>query len=205
MGEHSPRRRWRTASQEPMSIRLWPAQHAARQQVAQQLEEPYRVVPADGLHENVDITRGCGTVVHVIGMLVHVEHKDWPPPGKRRRVIGGPLVHQALIPRRKGEDHPSRSATLRFPHRGELRSPAVEATEIPRDRLGKSAGRPSPTAQTVKVYLMQDHRVRRNQLLTLEAIDDEVRRLGKIELSELGLNRIEPLHCTDIVVLVTAY
>src|SRR5262245_57266520 len=115
-------------------------------------------------------------------MLVHIEHNDWSPPGKRRRVIGGPLVQQPLVPRRIGEDHPSRPATLRFPHRGELRSPAVEATEIPRDRFGKSAcGRSSP-AQTVKIYLVQDHRVRSNQLFTLEAIDHEVWRLGEIEV-----------------------
>jgi hypothetical protein len=53
--------------------------------------------------------------------------------------------------------------------------------------------------------LVQDHRVRGNQLFTLEAVDHEVRRLGEIEVSELGPDRIEPLHCADIVVLVVAH
>lgn len=32
------------------------------------------VVPADCLHIDVDIARGRGTIVHVISVLVHVEH-----------------------------------------------------------------------------------------------------------------------------------
>ena len=43
---------------------------------------------------------------------------------------------------------------------------------------------------------VQDHRVARNQLLTLEAVDEEARRLGEIELDELRLDRIEAIDCT---------
>ena len=51
---------------------------------------------------------------------------------------------------------------------------------------------------------MQDHGVRGNQLFALQAVDDEVRRLGKVQIGELGADHIEPLDRADVVVLVMA-
>jgi hypothetical protein len=49
---------------------------------------------------------------------------------------------------------------------------------------------------------VQDHRIHRDQLLTLQAIDEEARRLGEIELDELRLDRIEAIDCAAIVIFV---
>src|SRR5258705_7306133 len=54
----------------------------------------------DSLHEDIDITRRRGTVVHVIGVLVHVEHENRPPAGECRGVGGSPLIDQPLVSRR---------------------------------------------------------------------------------------------------------
>jgi hypothetical protein len=34
------------------------------------------VIPANSFHEDIDAARGRGSVVHVIGMLVHIEHQN---------------------------------------------------------------------------------------------------------------------------------
>src|SRR5260221_1704473 len=66
-----------------------------------------RAVPLDHLHEGVDVGGGLGAVVHVIGVLVHVEHQDRPAAGDRVRAIGRPAVDHALVLRRGGQDGPA--------------------------------------------------------------------------------------------------
>src|SRR5258708_17289622 len=110
-----------------------------------------RVVPPDSLHEDIDITRRRGTVVHVIGVLVHVEHDNRPPARECRGVVGSPLIDQPLVSRRIGEDHPSGSTGLRLAHGGEFGAPAIDAAEVPRNGLGQSAARPAATAPTVEI------------------------------------------------------
>src|SRR5215813_7484416 len=57
------------------------------------------VIPADHIHERIDVHGGLGAIVDVIRMLEHVEREDRAPAGERRRMIGGPLVEQALVAR----------------------------------------------------------------------------------------------------------
>src|SRR5579871_6056140 len=59
----------------------------------------YRV-PADGLHEGVDVFRGGRAVIHGVGVLVHVERQDRPAVGERHRMVGRPGVDQPLVARR---------------------------------------------------------------------------------------------------------
>ena len=82
-----------------------------------------------------------------------------------------------------------------------------QRSRLPKSRAIASASAPlarRAAAEAVEIDLVQDHRIRGDQLLALEAVDDEVRRLGKIEIGELGADRIEPLHRADVVVLVMA-
>ena len=51
---------------------------------------------------------------------------------------------------------------------------------------------------------MQDHRVGGDQLLALEAIDEEVGRGVEVEPGKLLGDEIEPLHRAAVVVLVVA-
>src|SRR3954468_10846729 len=56
--------------------------------------EFHGILPGNRLHEDIDIFCGGGAVVHVIGVLVHVEHHRRAAAGERRGVIGGPLIDQ---------------------------------------------------------------------------------------------------------------
>jgi hypothetical protein len=55
-----------------------------------------RVIPADHVHEGVHIRACSRAVIDVIGVLIHVEREDRLATGERRRVVGGPLIYEAL-------------------------------------------------------------------------------------------------------------
>src|SRR5260370_30067521 len=55
-----------------------------------------RIIPADNLHEGVDIGGSSRAVIDVIGVLVHVGRKNRPSARERRRMVRSPLVHKAL-------------------------------------------------------------------------------------------------------------
>ena len=59
-------------------------------------------------------------------------------------------------------------------------------------------------AEPVEEELVQDHRVGGDQLLALEAIDQEARRGREIEPGELLLDEVQALHRAAVVVLVMA-
>src|SRR6202008_3707811 len=61
--------------------------------------EAVGVGPADRPHESVDIVAGLGAVIHLIGVLVHIEHEDRLAAGKRRRMVGRPGVDETLVAR----------------------------------------------------------------------------------------------------------
>src|SRR6185312_10138881 len=48
---------------------------------------PRRPLPADRFHVGIDIGGGLRAEIHVIGMLVHVEHEDRPAAGKCGRMV----------------------------------------------------------------------------------------------------------------------
>jgi hypothetical protein len=51
---------------------------------------------------------------------------------------------------------------------------------------------------------VQDHRIHGDELLALQAVDDEIRRLREVELGELRGDGVEPLHRAPVIVLVVA-
>ena len=75
------------------------------------------VIPIDGLHEGVDIRTSLGTIVHVIGVFVHVERNHRLAAGDGIRVIGRPLIDQSLVVRRIGQQHPTGTTAFRLTHR----------------------------------------------------------------------------------------
>jgi hypothetical protein len=141
----------------------------------------------------------------VIGVLVHIEHQHRSATGQRRGVIRRPLVDEALVARRVGQDYPAGAAAFCLAHRGKFSAPTVEAAEIADDGLRQRATRTGATTEPVEIYLMQDHRVRSDQLFTLQAVDHEVRRFGEIELGQLRADRVEALHGANVVIFIMAH
>src|SRR6266436_1238241 len=90
-------------------------------------------------------------------------------------------------------------------HRGKFRAPAFEAAEIAGDSLRQRAARTGTTTEPVEIYFVQDHRVRSDQLFTLQAVDHEIRRFGEIELGQLRADRVEALYGANVVVFIMAH
>jgi len=161
--------------------------------------------PIDVGHEGIDIRSGGRAEVQVVGVLEHVECEDRNTARHRIRVIGGPLVHQRSLARKEGQQHPARAPTERFAHRDELRAPAVDASEVRVERQGHRRHHgPTVRAQRVEVQLVQQHRVRRDELFTLQAVELEAGRGGEVDRRKLGADDIQPLHGAGVVVGVVA-
>src|SRR5215469_3973080 len=62
--------------------------------------ELHRRIPAYRAHEGIDIGGRLGAVIHVIGVLIHVEREDRPSAREVRRVIRGPAIDEAMVARR---------------------------------------------------------------------------------------------------------
>jgi hypothetical protein len=75
---------------------------------------------------------------------------------------------------------------------------------VARDRRFKRLSRYTLVAKPVEKQLVQDHGVRGDQLLALEAIDEKIRSRVEVETRELLGDEIEPLHSAAVVVLVVA-
>src|SRR6266446_3266932 len=99
--------------------------------------------PADRLHEGVNVFAGLGAVIHVIGVLVHIEREDRLPTGECGRVVGSPSVDQTLIVGAPGQQYPAGTATFGLAHRDEFGAPAIHAAEVARDRLCERRSRPA--------------------------------------------------------------
>src|SRR5438105_9804406 len=97
------------------------------------------VRPINRGHERVDIGGRSCSVIHVIRVLVHIECQDRASAGERRRVVHRPLIDKLAIARRPGEQHPTRTAALRFAHSREFGSPAIEGPEIADERVAHLA------------------------------------------------------------------
>jgi molybdate/tungstate transport system ATP-binding protein len=72
------------------------------------------IVPVDGFHESIDVAARLCAIVHVIGMLVHIERNNRPAAGNRIGMIGRPLIDQSFVMRRIHQQHPTGAATFRL-------------------------------------------------------------------------------------------
>src|SRR5262249_9414660 len=168
------------------------------------LMEPGDVRPVDVLHERVDVLRCRGAVVQVVRVLVHVERQDRRRARYAVRVVSRPLVHQFAVAVQVREKHPSRAPAHRLAHGDELGPPAVDAPKVARERLAERAIGFALSAETVKVQLVKDHRVHRDELFALEPVDHEDGRLRDVEVSELCRDGVEAPDGAAIVVLPMA-
>src|SRR6266571_146359 len=119
-------------------------------------------------------------------------------------MIRRPLVDELAVARRPREQHPSGAAAERFAHRHELRSPALERSEIARQRVAQRRTRFALVAEAVEEQLVQDHRVHRDELLAFESINEKAGGLRVIELGELLVDQIEAFHRPAVIILVVA-
>ena len=156
-------------------------------------------------HESVDIRSGRSAMVEVIGVLVHVERLDRYAPRQCVGVIGRPLIDEGALTRLEAEQHPTRTAALCLAHRHELITPVLDAAEAAdqRESHGWHHGRRF-RRQPVEIQLVQQHRVGRDQLLALQAVEFEAGHASETCLPQCGTDRIEALHRTAVVVLVVA-
>src|SRR5260221_1736754 len=162
------------------------------------------VRPVDRVHERVHIGRRLSAVVHVIGMLVHIEREDRLAAGERVGVIRRPLVHEFAVAPRPGEQHPAGAAAQRLAHRGKLRAPALQRAEVAGQRVAQGRIGLALRAERGEEELVQDHRHRRDQLLVLEAVHGEDGRAGEVEGGELLGDRVQALDGAAVIVLVMA-
>src|SRR5262245_48212127 len=101
-------------------------------QLAPLNEQSLDVVPADDLHERVDIARRLRAEVHVIRMLGHIESETRHAARQRVAMVCRPRVEELAVARRPRQQHPAGAAAEGFAHGHELGSPTLEGSEIAR-------------------------------------------------------------------------
>src|SRR3954454_5679177 len=77
----------------------------------------------------------------MIGMIIHVECKNWRRPCERVRMISRPLIDQPPEPLGPSEDHPARAASQGLCHRGKLATPSRDTAKIPLQCAGEFIAR----------------------------------------------------------------
>jgi hypothetical protein len=88
------------------------------------------ILPADHLHKAIDVARGLGAEIHVIGVLVHIECQDRRAAGHHVAMVGRPLIDQLAIAWRPGKQHPSRTAAERLAHGNKFGAPTFKRPKI---------------------------------------------------------------------------
>src|SRR5262249_51640631 len=105
-------------------------------------------------------------------------------------MVRGPLVDQLAIARQPRQEYPSGAAAQCFSHSNEFGTPALERFEIARNRVAQSWSRLALIAESIKEQFMQDHRIHRDQLLALEAVDQKTSGFVEFELRKLVIDQI---------------
>src|SRR5262245_48465296 len=108
-------------------------------------------------------------------------------------MVGRPLVDELAVARRPRQQHPAGAAPERFAHGDELRPPALERTEIAPQGVVQAWAGFTLLAQPIEEQLVQDHRIHRDELLALEAVNEKAGGLDVIEVGELFPDQVEAL------------
>src|SRR5262249_26793010 len=119
-------------------------------------------------------------------------------------MVRRPLVDELAVVWRPRQQHPSGAAAECFAHGHEFGSPTLEGSEIPRQRVLQVRARFASLAETIEKQFVQDHRVHRDELLALEAVDEKAGGPRVIELGELFLDQIEAFDRPAVIILVVA-
>src|SRR5258708_18166164 len=132
-------------------------------------------MPVDGRHEDADVIGSLCSVVDVIGMFVHVEREDGRPASERMAMVRGPLIDELAVALRPRQQHPTGATAQCLAHGDELRAPPLERAEIASQRFLEGCVRLALITEAVEELLMEYHRVRGDELFTLEAVDQKAR------------------------------
>src|SRR5262245_52346222 len=62
-------------------------------------KQSLHIVPANDVHEGVDVARRLGTEVHVIGVLVHIEREHRRAARQGVAMIRSPLIDELAVAR----------------------------------------------------------------------------------------------------------
>src|SRR5262245_16213965 len=119
-------------------------------------------------------------------------------------MVRRPLVDELAVAWRPGQPPRSGAAAACLAHGHDFGSPALEGSEIPSERVAEVWTRFALLAEPVEEQFVQDHRIHRDELLTLEAVDDKAGGPRVIELGELFLDQIEAFDRPAVIVLVVA-
>ena len=110
----------------------------------------------DGFHDGLDVIASLGAVIHVIGVLVHIEREDRPPAGPGRRVVGRPGLTRRLswgFHVRSTHPEPPPSALPIAANSARQRSMLPKSLSI----ASASAGPADFFTESVEIELVQDH------------------------------------------------
>src|SRR5262245_4636774 len=138
--------------------------------------------PIDVAVEGIDIRGRVRSEIDVVRVLVHVQGQDRNAARGGLAMIACVLIDEPAVARYVDEQHPPRAAGQTLRHRDELTPPAVHRTEVSGQNLREHLGRPSiPERHAGEVQLVKKCRVERDQLFTLQAVDDIGRGLLEVE------------------------
>src|SRR3989304_8923930 len=88
------------------------------------------VFPIDVFHKGVYIRCCLRAIVHVIGMLVHIQSENRARSSQTTSVIRRPLIDEFFVSTRISQQNPARAASERLAHRDKLSLPSLHAGEI---------------------------------------------------------------------------
>ena len=55
------------------------------------------IFPIDVVHESIDISRRLGAVVHVIGVLIHIQSENRTRSGQTTGMVCSPLIDEFFV------------------------------------------------------------------------------------------------------------
>src|SRR5262245_6354241 len=113
-------------------------------------EQPFGIFPSNCSDIGVNVSRRLCAEIDVIGVLVHVERKNWRTPGERMTVVRCPLVDQFAITRQPRQQNPTGTAAKRLTHRHEFGSPALIRTKVADKRVAQGRSRLALISKPVK-------------------------------------------------------
>src|SRR5216683_1600982 len=97
------------------------------------------IVPVDRFHERIDVATRLGAIVHVIGMLVHVERDNRPSARNRIGMVSSPLIDETFVAGRIHQQHPAGTPPSALPHREKF---GRQRSTLPKSRVIASAREP---------------------------------------------------------------
>src|SRR6185295_13903492 len=131
---------------------------------------PAALFPLYVLHECVDVLRGSSAKIHLVGMFEHIRHENGPAKGDVVRVIERAVRVQFSIVEIKTENGPAAAAAQRAGNRAKILVPFVETSKLARNSLLQCAGSFSVSTENAEIFLVEDDRIRRDQLLVPETL-----------------------------------